>query len=178
MTLQRAMPMKKLPNSKINESLHEGDLQWLVYDEVMIDMHKTKLGEDKDYIVLAIPCKDKNPANDLASFIEHSTVKFEDVEVSSATDDQGRYLIYVELKRDPNAFETVSKILEDSKRLCKIEQWKFISEKDVQAVEFNLETFGASINTDPTTYGKPAEEIEQAKMEESIKARYKFLLNY
>lgn len=170
--------MKKTQNNKLSESLHEGDLQWLVYDEVMIDMHRTKLGEDRDYIVLAIPIKDSKPADDLASFIEHSTATFEDVEVSAATDDTGRYLIYVELKRTPEAFYSINDILNDSKRLCKIENWKFLYNKDRPAVEFTAESFAEHINTDPTTYGKTPEELEQAKVEEAIKARYKFLLSY
>jgi hypothetical protein len=172
------MPMAKMQNNKINESLYEGDLQWLVYDEVMIDMHKTKLGEDRDYIVLAIPTKDQKPANDLALFIEHGTAVFEDVEVSPATDDRGRYLIYVELKRDPNAFTNINNILNDSKRLSKIETWKFISGANSEPAEFNQETFGTYINTDPTSYGQTPEDEEQKAVEESIRSRFKFLLNY
>lgn len=174
---QKVMQMNNSKN-QINESLNEGDLKWLVYDTVMIDMHKTKLGEDKDYIVLAIPVKDKNPADDLATFIEHSVAEFEDVEVSPATDDQGRYLIYVEFKRSPAVYDNINDILNDSKRLCEIENWKFSYKKDVGPLEFNEENFNNSINTEPETYGQTPEEIEQAKVEESIKARYKFLLNY
>jgi hypothetical protein len=175
---QKVMPMKKTQNNNLNESLHEGDLQWLVYDEVMIDMHKTKLGEDKDYIVLAIPVKDSKPANDLALFIEHGTAEFEDVEVSPATDDKGRYLIYVEIKRDPNAFTSISNILNDSKRLSNIEAWKFISGTASEPIEFNEENFAGHVNTDPTSYGQTPEEQEQKAVEESIRSRFKFLLNY
>jgi hypothetical protein len=165
-------------NSQINESLNEGDLKWLVYDTVMLDMHKTKLGEDKDYIVLAIPVKDKSPADDLATFIEHGVAEFEDVEVSPATDDQGRYLVYVEFKRSPEVYKNIADILSDSKRLCEIEAWKFLHKVDAEPLECNEENFNSVINTDPTTYGQTPEEIEQAKVEETIKARYKFLLNY
>jgi len=172
------MPMTRTKNNKLNESLHEGDLQWLVYDEVMIDMHKTKLGEDRDYIVLAIPVKDQKPANDLALFIEHGVAEFEDVEVSPATDDKGRYLIYVELKRDPNAFTSIQDILNDSKRLSAIKNWKFITSDLQNALPFDEETFAAHINVDPTTYGQTPEELEQKAVEESIKSRFKFLLNY
>ena len=165
-------------NSPLSESLSQGDLKWLVYDTVMVDMHKTKLGEDRDYIVLAIPLKDKKPADDLATFIEHSIAEFEDVEVSPATDDQGRYLIYVEFERNPEVYKNIADILQDSSRLCDIVEWKFINKLDQEPVDFNEENFKALINTDPETYGKTPEEIEQAQVEEAIKARYKFLLTY
>ena len=59
-------------NNKLNESLLENDLKWLVGDEVLIDMHKTKMGKNKDYIMLSIAVNDRTPANDLAQFIENS----------------------------------------------------------------------------------------------------------
>jgi hypothetical protein len=175
--------MKKMtknnnPKNQLSESLYEGDLKWLVYDEVMIDMHKTKLGEDKDYIVLAIPIKDSKPANDLANFIEHGIAEFEDVEVSPATDDQGRYLIYVEIKRGPESFKSIQTILTDCKQLSDIHEWRFQTSKQPEAVEFTPENFAKLVVVDPAVYGRAPEEIEAEQTAESIKARYKFLLNY
>ena len=70
------MPQMKPTNKQLNEHLSENDLKWLVDDGVLIDMHKTKLGEDKDYIVLSIAVNDRTPAHDLARFIENSVYKF------------------------------------------------------------------------------------------------------
>jgi hypothetical protein len=78
-------------NSQLNEHLSEDDLKWMVDDTVLIDMHKTKLGKDKDYIVLSLAVNDRTPAHDLARFIENSVYDYEDVEVSPATDSKGRY---------------------------------------------------------------------------------------
>ena len=113
----KVMPQMKHNNQhrNLSESLFEDDLKWLVDDSILIDMHKTKLGANKDYIVLAIIVNDRTPAHDLATFIENSVYDFEDVEVSSATDTKGRYLIYVELNRDNGAFKTINGILNDTK---------------------------------------------------------------
>lgn len=165
----------------------ENDLKWLVDDGVLVDMHKTKLGANKDYIVLAIIVNDRTPAHDLASFIENSIYDFEDVEVSSATDTKGRYLIYVELNRDPGAFKTINGILNDAKKLTGIEDWKFKGMGMNSLVPFDEETFNAHIITDPVEYDQlhpeteeePApEEIEQEAVRESIKNRLKFLMSY
>jgi len=189
----KVMPQMKHNNQhrNLSESLMENDLKWLVDDSVLIDMHKTKLGANKDYIVLAIIVNDRTPAHDLASFIENSVYDFEDVEVSSATDTKGRYLIYVELNRDPGAFKTINGILNDTKRLTGIEDWKFKGMGMNTSVPFDEETFTANIVTSALEYDQlhpeveeePAqepspEEVAQEAVRESIKNRLKFLMSY
>jgi hypothetical protein len=184
-------------NNKISESLLENDLKWLVDDGVLVDMHKTKLGADKDYIVLAIVVNDRTPAHDLASFIENSVYDFEDVEVSSATDTKGRYLIYVEINRDSGAFKTINGILNDAKKLTGIENWKFKGMGMNDFVPFDEETFSTYIITSPEEYDqlhpkveetpkeepnpeaeRSEEEMQQEAIRESIKNRLKFLMSY
>ena len=193
------MPQMKHNNKhhNLNESLFEDDLKWLVDDGVLIDMHKTKLGDNKDYIVLAIIVNDRTPAHDLASFIENSVYDFEDVEVSSATDTKGRYLIYVELERTPDAFNTINGILNDTKKLTGIEEWKFKGMGMNSFVPFDEETFSANIITSPGEYDqlhpeveeepteepspdveRSEEEVAQEAIRESIKNRLKFLMSY
>lgn len=191
----KVMPQMK-HNNNLSESLLEDDLKWLVDDSVLIDMHKTKLGANKDYIVLAIIINDRTPAHDLASFIENSVYDFEDVEVSSATDTKGRYLIYVELNRDPGAFKTINGILTDTKRLTGIEDWKFKGMGMNTSIPFDEESFTANIITDALEYDQlhpeveepevepdaevepSPEEVEQEAVRESIKNRLKFLMSY
>jgi hypothetical protein len=167
----------------VNESLAENDLKWLVNEAVYIDMHKTKLGEDKDYLVLAIAVNDRNPAHDLATFIENGVYKFEDVEVSPATDSKGRYLVYVEIKRDQDAFKNISGILEDSSKLCGITEWKFKTLDQTSELDLDQDTFSANVITDPVEYEQrhpPKDEQEQEAQTatESIKKRLNFLLKY
>ena len=175
-------------NNKINESLMEDDLKWLVDDGVLIDMHKTKLGDNKDYIVLAIAVNDRTPANDLASFIENSVYDFEDVEVSPATDTKGRYLIYVELARSSGAFNTINGILKDTSKLSGIESWKFKTMGIDDYIPFDEETFSNYVITNIAEYDakhpevaeepKPEQEPAQESVTESIKSRLKFLMSY
>ena len=203
------MPRKALlqMNNKLKtlkESLLENDLKWLVSDEVLIDMHKTKMGKDKDYMVLAIAVNDRTPANDLAQFIENSVYKFEDVEVSPATDSKGRYLIYVELARNPEAVETINGVLHDASKLSGIDEWKFKTTGMGNYVPFDKDTLAQQLILDPAEYdrlhpeqpeeqgeqgdaGQDEEEnqaaeekqpTEESLTTESIKARLKFLMKY
>ena len=177
----------------LKEHLNENDLKWLVDDNVLIDMHKTKLGDDKDYIVLSIAVNDRTPAHDLARFVENSIYKFDDVEVSPATDTKGRYLVYIEMERNPEAYTSISGVLKDSTKLTGIENWKFKSMGMNDYVPFDQESFNAHVITDPVEYDQlhpaPVPEPEsdtepevatpaEESVQEAIKSRLKFLLTY
>lgn len=170
-----------MKNKLVSESLLEDDLKWLVNETVYVDMHKTKLGDDKDHIVLGILINDKNPAHDLAKFIENGVNQFEDVEVSPATDAEGRYLVYIEIARDAEAFESINGILNDTSKLCGIESWRFVTMHSAE-LDFNQENFTAHIVTDPAEYqrlhAKDSDKDESSQMEESIRQRLDFLLKY
>lgn len=184
-------------SNQLNEHLSENDLKWLVDDNVLIDMHKTKLGDDKDYIVLSIAVHDRTPAHDLARFVENSVYKFNDVEVSPATDTKGRYLVYIEMERNPEAYTAINGVLKDSTKLTGIENWNFKSMGMNSYVPFDQESFTAHVITDPVEYDQrhpaPVEEPEQdtepntepevaepaeESVQEAIKSRLKFLLTY
>ena len=189
MTPPKVMPQMK-QNKQLNEHLSENDLKWLVDDNILIDMHKTKLGADKDYMVLSIPVNDRTPAHDLARFIENSVYKYADVEVSPATDSNGRYLVYVEMERNADAFSVIDGILRDSNKLSGIEQWKFKTMGLNDYVPFDQESFSQYVITDPALYEQrhpaPVEaekdddhvEPSMEPVKESIKSRLKFLMNY
>ena len=198
------LQMKNNNSKTLKESLLENDLKWLVSDEVLVDMHKTKMGKDKDYMVLSIAVNDRTPANDLAKFIENSVYKFEDVEVSPATDSKGRYLIYVELARNHEAVETITGVLHDTSKLSGIDEWKFKSMGMPSYIPLDDDTLSQHLVLDPAEYDRlhpeqPEEEkseqgdegqdeqeheaeqeeqTEESLATESIKSRLKFLLNY
>lgn len=171
----------------LSESLYENDLQWLVSDTIMMDMHKTKLGSDSEYLVVAIPVNDKKPATDLAQFLESSVYDFLDIEVSPGMDGIGRYLVYVELERNPELFDTIKGILEDVSRLSGIKDWKFKTMNMREDVDFDEENFVSRIIVTPEEYLRIHPEVNdeeqdaeetQESFSESIKQRMKFLVNY
>ena len=175
--------MTNKQNNKINESLFEGDLKWLVSDNLLIDMHKTKLGDDADYVVLSIAVNDRTPAIDLAQFIENSVYAFDDVEVSPGTDTKGRYLVYVEIERSPDLYKEIKGILSDVSRLSGVDTWKFKTMGKPDYIDLDEETFAQNVITSPEEYVKlhpPMDDNEDQSesIQESIKKRLKFLMDY
>jgi hypothetical protein len=97
-------------------SLKNGDLHGTLKPKVSIDEFEPKAGEDNDVIVVAFYLDDEDPAKDLNTFIQRGFIDTLDVEVSPNTDDEGNYLVFVEMNRDdsfPNKFQALIKDIEN-----------------------------------------------------------------
>ena len=108
--------------SQIKEGVEHGDLQSLVSSDVSVAEFEPKTGTDDDVVVIGFLCKDEAPAEDIATFIEKSTVNILDTEVSPNPDENGFYLVFVEVENE-NLMQTVFELLDDVSRLTEIEEW-------------------------------------------------------
>lgn len=116
-------PAKKTSN--LSEGLRESDLVDLVSPVVSIDAFEPKSGKGKDVVVMAFRVSDEEPAQDLSSFIEKGVHELLDTEVSPTVDEDGMYLVFVEIKRDENLMNTVVGVLKDIDKLVNIPTWEF-----------------------------------------------------
>ena len=107
-------------------SIQHNDLVDLIEPIISIDQYKSKVGDDKNIVVVAFSIKDPDPAKDLSQFIEtgHETV---DVDVSPGPDKDGLYKVFVELERNSKLFNSINKIIEDIHRI----------DNDLGAVKFS-----------------------------------------
>jgi hypothetical protein len=108
--------------SQINEGVEFGDLQSLVSSDVSVAEFEPKTGTENDVVVIGFFCKDEAPANDIATFIEKSTVDILDTEVSPNPDENGFYLVFVEVENE-NLMKKVFELLDDVSRLTEIDEW-------------------------------------------------------
>lgn len=108
---------------QIFEGLRPGDLQDLVLPEITVDDFEPKSGSPENVVVVSFYVKDLDPAQDLASFIERGAHNILDTEVSPAPDEDGNYLVFVEMHRDETLTDSFMKILEDIKKVVSIDKW-------------------------------------------------------
>ena len=111
---------------KINESLFAGDLISLVSDKISINEYNAKI--DPNAMVLAFFVKEEDPAYDLSRFIEFGPIKdVLDTEVSPAPDENGNYLVFVEIvNKDKNSVaKSIKGILRTVKYLTDIDTWTY-----------------------------------------------------
>jgi hypothetical protein len=112
-------PAKK----QFNEGLRSGDLEYLILPIVTVDDFEPKSGSADNIVVMTFYAKDLEPANDFATFIERGTHKILDTEVSPAPDENGNYLIFIEMNRDETMFDIAKKILKDVDKLVNVDKW-------------------------------------------------------
>ena len=108
------MKLQSLVKSKrLEEGLRPGDLQHLILNKVSIDQFEPKTGSDKEVLVMGLYSKDEEPAQDLARFIERGYIGVKDTEVSPGPDEDGNYMIFVEIQKDKETMKRVVEILHD-----------------------------------------------------------------
>jgi len=149
-------------------SLNHGDLAGTVLKHVSIDEFEPKAGEDADVIVVAFYLTDSAPAEDLNTFIQRGFVDTLDVEVSPNTDEDGRYLVFVEMSRNdtfPNKFQA---LLKDVGNLTGTMDWEIKTYfSDDRVFVFNDPELYNFIIIDPGQY-VPKDEFKMKDITESI----------
>ncbi|MDA8882973.1 hypothetical protein N9I00_01040 [bacterium] len=107
---------------QINEGVKYNELKSLVKSKVSIADFEPKVGTTDDVTVVTFYVNDEKPANDLARFIERGVNEILDTEVSPTADENGMYLVFVEIKNE-DLMRKVFEILEDINGLIDIEEW-------------------------------------------------------
>ena len=104
-------------------SLKHGDLKDNILPIISIDEFEPKAGDIKDVIVVGFYLKDEPPAKDLNRFIQRSAVDTLSVEVSPNTDNEGRYLVFVEIARNPKFPDIFKVLIKDVENLSGDVNW-------------------------------------------------------
>ena len=144
------------------DSLKAGDLEYLVDPIFEIDSYKSKMGDDKDVIVLAFTVESNDPAKDLVSFIEKGYQYVLDADMTPGELSDGKYRVFVELERDETAINSIVEILYGLEKLTKIAEFKFRYHKSFDSKEANEKQLKKLIPTSPEEYES---QIEAAKLE-------------
>jgi hypothetical protein len=128
-----------------------------------IDQFKSKMGADKDIIVLAFKAKEKYPAVDAMEFCEKSFSFVLDSDISTGEEPDGQYRLFVELKRSSKAVDQIDELLKGLTRLCGCEKWRFKYFKDIDSREYSKE---AIENFVPLTAEDYEKKVDENKMTE------------
>ena len=110
--------------SQLTEGLERHALEYLVMPLVTIDEYESKI-DDRRVIVTGFYVTDQDPANDLSTFIEKSSIRPLDTDVSPAPTDEGYYLVFVEMTRNEEYPTRIVQLCEQINNLTNNKQWQF-----------------------------------------------------
>lgn len=144
------------------DSLQAGDLRNLVKHIFEVDNYRSKMGDDKDIVVLSFTVEHRAPAEDLVSFIEKGYQFVLDADMTPGELSDGKYRVFVEMQRTPKVAEQINDLLYGVSKLAGIDQFKFRYHKSFDSKIADIGTLSETIPSDPNTYESV---ISERKME-------------
>ena len=134
----------KLIDVDLRESLFSGDLNGLILPLVSINEYSAKI--DEKAVVVAFFSDNPDAADDLSVFIEKSAIEeILDSEVSSAPDEDGQYLIFIEIE-NKKPVDIIIEIIKIVNHVCKVDNWQFQAYKLPRTYALTRENLSAYFN--------------------------------
>lgn len=118
---------------QFNEELLAGDLRMLVDNIFEIDSYASKMGSDKDIVVLSFTVEQKEPAEDLVNFCERGYEFVLDADSTPGELNDGKYKVFVEMERNRHVPENIIELLDGVGKLAEVDDFKFRYYKSFQS---------------------------------------------
>ena len=132
--------------------LQTGDLKELIYDVFEVDSFKSKMGDDKNIVVMSFSARTKESANDLMNFIEKGYPFVLDADVTSGEQADGTYKVFVEMERNKEVPKQVVEIIDGVQKLSNLDKMKFRYYKSFKSNDTNPESLAEVIPLDNDAY--------------------------
>lgn len=148
-------------------SLRHGELKGLVIPMVGIDKYQPKVGKESEVIVVSFYVKDQQAALDLEKFLEMGNTQTLDTETSPNPDDDGHYLVFVEIKRDKRFWINLRLLLRDIENTTEKVKWSADIYKQTGLYRMNDPKLHDLVITDQMEYeakNTPDEELADEEM--------------
>ena len=136
----------------ISEALRAKDLRNLVKNVFEIDNYKSKVGDDRETVVLTFTVETKDPADDLENFLEMGYDFILDSEATTGELDDGKYRVFVEIERSRHVPDQIVEILDGVSKLTGIDNFRFRYHKEFKSQEATLENLEKAIPADGDAY--------------------------
>ncbi len=137
---------------RLDETLLAGDLKGLVSHVFEIDSFKSKVGKDGEMVVLSFTVDEKEPADDLARFLEMGYDYVIDADPTNGPTDNGKYKVFVEVKRSRYIAKQIFDIVDGVQRLTNIDNFKFRYYKSFKSIPATIENLEEYVPIDEGTY--------------------------
>jgi hypothetical protein len=105
--------------------LRERDLENTVLKKISIDEFEPKTGNEKDVAVVGFYVNSEEAGTDLYNFMSHSVIENRDVELSPNADEDGYFMVFVEVDRNEELLKNITTIAEEVERVAGKLNWQF-----------------------------------------------------
>ena len=144
----------------VNEGLKAGDLEGVISNRFSVDQYKSKMGDDKNIMVLAFSVDGQEPAKDLERFAETGYKEVLDADATPGTLEDGKHRVFVEFARSEQVDQHIRKFLDDLKKLTNIETFEFTYHKGTVPMEASMKNLADVLPKTPEAYTQKVEELK------------------
>jgi hypothetical protein len=148
----------------VKEGLKAGDLDGVVSKRFSVDQFKSKMGEDRNIMVLAFTVDGMAPAKDLERFAETGYKEVLDADATPGTLADGKHRVFIEFARVEKVDQHIRKFLDDLKNLTNIDIFEFTYHKNVTPFEASAKNLADVL---PRTAIAYTQKINGMKLEET-----------
>ena len=148
----------------VKEGLKAGDLQDVVSSTFSVDQYKSKMGDDRNIMVLCFTVDGQAPAKDLEHFAETGYKDIMDADATPGTLEDGKHKVFIEFQRVENVDTAIRKFLDDLKKLSNIETFEFTYHKNVTPFEASAANIANILPRTPEAY---TQKVNGMKLEET-----------
>ena len=137
---------------QLKEGLKAGDLEGVINKRFSVDQFKSKMGDDKNIMVLAFTVDGLAPAKDLEKFAETGYKEVLDADATPGTLEDGKHKVFIEFARVENVDQHLSLFLDDLKKLTNIENFEFTYHKRTVPFEASRKNLADVLPRTPIAY--------------------------
>jgi len=138
----------------LNEGLKAGDLDGVVSKRFSVDQFKSKMGDDRNIMVLAFTVDGQAPAMDLERFAETGYKEVLDADATPGTLEDGKHRVFVEFARVEKVDRDIRRFLDDLSKLTNIEQFEFTYHKRSVPFEASAKNLADVLPRTPEAYSQ------------------------
>jgi hypothetical protein len=149
----------------VNEGLKAGDLDGVVSKRFSVDQFKSKMGEDRNIMVLAFTVDGMAPAKDLERFAETGYKEVLDADATPGTLEDGKHRVFVEFARVESVDQHIRKFLDDLKKLTNIEAFEFTYHKRTVPFEASAANLANVLPRTPEAYTQKVNQLKLGEMQ-------------
>jgi hypothetical protein len=150
----------------VNEGLKAGDLEGVVAKRFSVDQYKSKMGDDKNIMVLAFEVENLAVAKDLEKFAETGYKDVLDADATPGTMADGKYRVFVEFARREGVDRVVYRFLEDLKKLTSIKTFEFTYHKRVEPFEASPTNLAKILPLTPIAYNQKIHKLKLGEVKD------------
>ena len=144
----------------VNEGLKAGDLEGVVAKRFSVDKFKSKMGDDRNIMVLAFSVDGQAPAKDLESFAEKGYKGVLDADATPGTLEDGKHRVFIEFPRTENVHREIKRLLDDLSKLTNIENFEFTYHKDTRPFEASMKNLADILPRTPIAYTQKIQSLK------------------